>query len=79
LAFCTNCGAQLAEGTKFCYDCGAAVTTGSRTTIPLITETQPKKSRQLLKRLGLGILIVFVVLFIAVLAGVLYIIYWLIR
>jgi uncharacterized membrane protein YvbJ len=78
LAFCTNCGAQLAEGTKFCYDCGAAVATGSGTTIPLITETKPK-SRQLLKRLGIGILIVFVVLFIAVLAGVLYIIYWLIR
>lgn len=27
MAFCTNCGHQLAEGAKFCYECGSAVTT----------------------------------------------------
>lgn len=47
--------------------------------IPRMVETKPKKSRQLLKRLGMSILIVFGILFIAVLAGVLYIIYRLIR
>ena len=25
MAFCTNCGHQLADGAKFCYECGAAV------------------------------------------------------
>lgn len=25
MAFCTNCGRQLAEGAKFCFECGAKV------------------------------------------------------
>lgn len=25
MAFCSNCGHQLADGTKFCYECGASV------------------------------------------------------
>ena len=31
MAFCTNCGHQLAEGAKFCFECGAAVTTSNFT------------------------------------------------
>ena len=31
MAFCTNCGHQLAEGAKFCFGCGAAVTTSNFT------------------------------------------------
>lgn len=26
MPFCTNCGAQIAEGAKFCTNCGAAST-----------------------------------------------------
>ena len=25
MAFCTNCGAQLSDGTKFCPDCGQKI------------------------------------------------------
>lgn len=25
MAFCVNCGKELAEGAKFCFECGAAV------------------------------------------------------
>lgn len=31
MAFCTNCGHQLANGAKFCFECGAAVTTSNFT------------------------------------------------
>lgn len=29
MAFCTNCGHQLADGAKFCFECGAKVTTST--------------------------------------------------
>ena len=31
MAFCTNCGHQLADGAKFCYECGTAVTSSTYT------------------------------------------------
>lgn len=31
MAFCANCGHQLAEGAKFCYECGSAVMTPGHT------------------------------------------------
>lgn len=29
MAFCVNCGKELAEGAKFCFECGAAVGGGN--------------------------------------------------
>lgn len=31
MAFCSNCGHQLADGAKFCYECGAAIKTPDHT------------------------------------------------
>lgn len=31
MAFCTNCGHQLADGAKFCYECGAAIKASNHT------------------------------------------------
>ena len=31
MAFCINCGQELAEGAKFCFECGAAVTASNYT------------------------------------------------
>ncbi len=50
MAFCTNCGQKLPEGTKFCTNCGSAVN-GENSAIQGKTsfegqiESQPKKSR----------------------------------
>lgn len=35
MAFCTNCGNQMPDGTKFCTGCGAAMTNGG-------TQQQPQ-------------------------------------
>lgn len=31
MAFCTNCGHQLADGAKFCYECGSAIKASNHT------------------------------------------------
>jgi predicted nucleic acid-binding Zn ribbon protein len=66
MPFCSNCGTQLTEGAKFCQNCGSPMMRSS----PRAAETKPKTSH-LLRNIVIAIL---VVLFAAVLLGVLYII-----
>lgn len=41
MAFCTNCGNQMADGVKFCTACGTAVAAAAPAAPPVITETAP--------------------------------------
>jgi uncharacterized membrane protein YvbJ len=77
MPFCTDCGTQYSEGQRFCNNCGKALVQGKELqTVSAVKGIEPKpKSRSLLKRLGIVVIGIIAVLFIAVLLGVLYFLY----
>lgn len=46
--WCSNCGTELTEGTKFCSNCGTAVSdTGNTVTVnPTVTDSPSKPKRK---------------------------------
>ena len=53
MPFCTNCGAQIAEGAKFCTNCGAPISRASEklfmTEMYISAQTVEKSSPPLLR------------------------------
>jgi uncharacterized membrane protein YvbJ len=80
MPFCENCGVEYSAGQRFCHNCGTALVREKQGQItPPLQGIEPKpKSRSLLKRLGIVAVVIIVVLSVAVLLGVLYVIFRLI-
>ena len=67
MKYCTNCNAELKEGTKFCTNCGAPTTTENNqnskknTEVNLVEDSlnQPNKGKRLsIALLGIGFLVI---------------------
>ncbi|MBR6328843.1 MAG: zinc-ribbon domain-containing protein, partial [Lachnospiraceae bacterium] len=43
MAFCSNCGNRIEEGTRFCMSCGTPVNTGSIDVEPAAQERAPQE------------------------------------
>ena len=73
--FCSNCGAQCAEGTKFCQSCGNPLTAAPASAAPAATKAPKAKGNAVLGHLAPTIrpFLAFILAGVAVLALVLFV------